>query len=65
MKRSWRGVILMSLVLFSNIVFTQYTINHYYHQNYELVLLFASLNIAVFPVACWIYKKEGRSHERK
>jgi uncharacterized membrane protein len=65
MKRSWRGVILMSLVLFCNIVFTQYTINHYYHEKYKLVLLFAALNIAVFPVAWRIYKKEARSHERK
>lgn len=60
MKRSYRGVILLSIVLLLNIIFTQYTINHYYYQNYRLVILFAALNVVLFPVALFIYKKEVR-----
>lgn len=58
MKRSYRGVILLSIVLLLNIIFTQYTINHYYFENYKLVILFAALNVVLFPIALFIYKKE-------
>lgn len=57
-----KGIIAMSGVLLLNIIFTQYTVNHYFHQNYKLVLLFAALNILMFPVALYIYRKEGRKH---
>ncbi|MUT67976.1 hypothetical protein [Paenibacillus sp. NEAU-GSW1] len=61
MKRSYRGVLLLSIVLFLNIVCTQYVVNHYFHQKYELVILFAVLNVALFPSALYIYKKEGKA----
>ncbi|GAA8911779.1 hypothetical protein [Paenibacillus ehimensis] len=61
MKRSYRGVILLSIVLLLNIIFTQYTINHYYYENYKLVILFAALNVILFPMALFIYKKEVKN----
>lgn len=61
MKRSYRGVILLSVVLLLNIIFTQYTINHYYFENYKLVILFAALNVVLFPIALFIYKKEVKN----
>ncbi|MBU7314955.1 hypothetical protein [Paenibacillus oleatilyticus] len=61
MKRSYRGVILLSIVLLLNIIFTQYTINHYYFENYKFVLLFAALNVILFPIALVIYKKEVKN----
>ncbi|MGO4547988.1 hypothetical protein AB4Z29_24645 [Paenibacillus sp. 2TAB23] len=61
MKRSYRGVIMLCVVLFLNIVCTQYVVNHYFHQKYELVLVFAVLNIILFPIALYIYKKEGKA----
>ncbi|MCP1308807.1 hypothetical protein [Paenibacillus tyrfis] len=61
MKRSYRGVILLSVVLLLNIIFTQYTINHYYFENYKLVILFAALNVILFPIALFIYKKEVKN----
>ncbi|CAM4388709.1 hypothetical protein FHS16_003583 [Paenibacillus endophyticus] len=61
MKRSYRGVIMLCVVLFLNVVCTQYAVNHYFHQKYELVLIFAVLNIILFPIALSIYKKEGKS----
>lgn len=60
MKRSWRGVILLSCVLFANIVCTQLTVNNFYYERYTNVVIFAALNMILFPVALWIYKKEAR-----
>ncbi len=57
MKRNYRAVIGLSLVLFLNIVCTQYTVNMYYYEKYELTILFAVLNILLFPIAVLIYKK--------
>ncbi|MDF2652424.1 MAG: hypothetical protein K0Q73_8229 [Paenibacillus sp.] len=62
MKRKYRGVILLSLVLLLNIVCTQYTVNYYFYQNYERVLLFAACNVILFPIALYIYRKEVRDH---
>jgi hypothetical protein len=58
MKRSYAGVILLCLVLLVNIVFTQQVVNNYFYERYAQVILFASLNVLVFPVAFLIYKKE-------
>lgn len=58
MKRSYRGVMLLSLILFFNIVLTQYTVNFYFYEKYALVILFVSLNLILFPIAFYIYKKE-------
>jgi hypothetical protein len=58
MKRSYRGVFMLCAVLMLNIAFTQYAINHYYFENYRITILFVLLNIALFPAALWIYKKE-------
>ncbi|WP_438445244.1 hypothetical protein [Gorillibacterium sp. sgz5001074] len=60
MKRSWRGVILLSCVLFLNIVCTQLTVNNFFYERYENVLVFAAANLLLFPVAWWIYKKEAK-----
>lgn len=64
MRRSYRGVILLSGVLLLNICFTQYTVNHYFYQNYRLVVVFAALNLLMFPIAYYIYKKETKENER-
>jgi len=58
MKRSYRGVLLLSGVLLLNLVFTQYAVNFYYYEKYSLVVLCAVFNIILFPIACFIYRKE-------
>lgn len=63
MKRSYRGVILLAFVLFLNIVCTQYTVNFYFYDKFALTVLFAVLNLLLFPIAIYIYKKEVRRHE--
>ncbi|WP_166237779.1 hypothetical protein [Paenibacillus turpanensis] len=60
MKRSWRGVLLMCGVLFLNIVFTQKAVHQFYYERYEQTILYAVLNLAVFPLALWIYYREKK-----
>ncbi|MCG7216400.1 hypothetical protein [Paenibacillus mucilaginosus] len=58
MKRSWLGVILLSLVLLLSIVFTQQVVNAFFYEKYARVLLFAGGNVLLFPLSLWIYKRE-------
>jgi uncharacterized membrane protein len=66
MKRSYVGVIAMCCVLMLNIVFTQLLVHQFFYENYDAVLIYMGLNIILFPIAIWIYKKEknkgGNSH---
>ncbi|MBG9587750.1 hypothetical protein [Cytobacillus firmus] len=57
MKRSYLGVIILAAILMMNIVFTQYMVHQYYYENYENVLIFGGLNIVLFPLAVFAYKK--------
>ncbi|WP_026581240.1 hypothetical protein [Bacillus sp. J33] len=57
MKRSYIGVIILSAILMMNIVFTQYMVHQYYYENYVNVLIFGGLNIVLFPLAVFAYKK--------
>lgn len=61
MKRSWRGVIFLSIILFLNIVITQLTVNNYFYQKYTHVVLLAAANLILFPAAIWIYRKEAKN----
>ena len=58
MKRSWRGVIALSIVLFLNIVCTQLAVNAFFYDKFRLVLIYAVCNLLLFPIALWIYRKE-------
>lgn len=57
MKRRYLGVIILAGILMMNIVFTQYMVHQYYYENYENVLIFGGLNIVLFPLAVFAYKK--------
>lgn len=57
MKRSYLGVIILASILMMNIVFTQYMVHQFYYENYENVLIFGGLNIILFPLAVFAYKK--------
>ncbi|PWW28466.1 hypothetical protein DFO73_106282 [Cytobacillus oceanisediminis] len=57
MKRSYIGVIVLAAILMMNIVFTQYMVHQYYYENYVNVLIFGGLNIVLFPLAVFAYKK--------
>ncbi|MBM7554187.1 hypothetical protein [Thalassobacillus pellis] len=58
MKRSYLGVLALSAVLMLNIVFTQMVVHQYYYENYAITILYACVNILLFPIAILIYKKE-------
>ena len=55
----------MSLILLLNIVFTQQVVNAYFYEQYAKVLVFAGLNVALFPIAVWIYRRERSSEQRE
>ncbi|MEK3853666.1 hypothetical protein [Cytobacillus sp. FSL H8-0458] len=57
MKRRYLGVIILAAILMMNIIFTQYMVHQYYYENYENVLIFGGLNIVLFPLAVFAYKK--------
>ncbi|GAA0324722.1 hypothetical protein GCM10008967_14140 [Bacillus carboniphilus] len=58
MKRSYRGVLLLLIVLMLNIIITQKAVFHFYYENYSTTIFLATLNVILFPLALWIYKKE-------
>ncbi|WNS73791.1 hypothetical protein RRV45_12770 [Bacillus sp. DTU_2020_1000418_1_SI_GHA_SEK_038] len=57
MKRSYVGVFVLAAVLFLNIVFTQYMVHQFFYENYVNTLIFCGLNIVLFPIAWFAYKK--------
>ena len=57
MKLRVAGVITLCAILMLNIIFTQYMVHQYYYENYVNTLIFGGLNIILFPVAVYVYKK--------
>ena len=57
MKFKFIGVALLCAFLMMNIVFTQFMVHQFYYENYINVLIFGGLNIVVFPLAFFTYKK--------
>ncbi|MCM3440144.1 hypothetical protein M3683_04760 [Metabacillus halosaccharovorans] len=56
MKRNYLSVFLLCIVLFLNIIFTQYMVHQYFYENYMTSLIFCGLNLLLFPAALIIYK---------
>ena len=57
MKLRVAGVVILCAILMLNIIFTQYMVHQYYYENYVNTLIFGGLNIILFPVAFYVYKK--------
>ncbi|MFJ7993059.1 hypothetical protein ACIQY5_12850 [Peribacillus frigoritolerans] len=57
MKFKFIGVALLCAFLMMNIVFTQFMVHQFYFENYINVLIFGGLNLVVFPLAFFTYKK--------
>ncbi|AMM92807.1 hypothetical protein UP17_09940 [Peribacillus simplex] len=57
MRLKFIGVALLCAFFMMNIVFTQFMVHQYYYENYVNVLIFVGLNIVVFPLALFTYKK--------
>jgi len=51
-------LLLLVLVLFLNIIFAKYIVHQFFYQNYVNTLIFVSLNLILFPIAIFIYKKD-------
>jgi hypothetical protein len=57
MKPRVVGVAILCAVLMLNIIFTQFMVHQYYYENYINTLIFGGLNIILFPIALYMYKK--------
>lgn len=57
MKLKVMGVVILCAILMLNIIFTQYMVHQFYYENYVNTLIFGGLNIILFPVALYVYKK--------
>lgn len=57
MKLRVVGVAILCVVLLLNIIFTQYMVHQYYYENYLNTIIFMGLNILLFPIALYVYKK--------
>jgi hypothetical protein len=57
MKLKYVSVAILCVILLLNIIFTQYMVHQYYYENYINTLIFGGLNILLFPIAIFVYKK--------
>lgn len=46
-----------------NIVFTQKMVHQFKFENYEGALLYCLLNLLVFPIALFVYKRDRKQSE--
>jgi hypothetical protein len=60
MKRNYISVAILCGILMLNIVFTQYMVHQYFYENYVNTLIFMGLNIALFPIAIYVYKRDRK-----
>jgi uncharacterized membrane protein len=60
MKRNYISVAILCGILLLNIVFIQFMVHQYYYENYINTLIFMSLNIILFPIAWFVYKRDQR-----
>lgn len=56
-----RYLLLLVLILFLNIVFAKYIVHQFFYQNYVNTLIFVGLNLILFPLALFIYRKDRQS----
>ncbi|GIN61048.1 hypothetical protein J27TS8_10410 [Robertmurraya siralis] len=55
--------ILLLICLMLNIVFTQKMVHQFKFENYEGALLYCLLNLLVFPIALFVYKRDRKQSE--
>lgn len=60
MKHNYLNVAILCGILLLNIVFTQYMVHQYFYENYTNSLIFMVLNIILFPIAWFVYKKDRK-----
>ncbi|WP_442597974.1 hypothetical protein [Neobacillus sp. D3-1R] len=60
MKRNYISVFILAGILLLNIIFTQKMVHQYFYENYVNTLIFVGLNIILFPVAWFVYKRDRK-----
>lgn len=51
-------LILLAGILFLNIIFAKYIVHQFFYENYVNTLIFVGLNILLFPIALYIYRRD-------
>lgn len=65
MKPSKANFFILCAVLLLNIVCTHFMVQQYFFENYANSLIFVALNIALFPFALYIYKRDRKQEREK
>ena len=60
MKAKNMRFILMCIVLFLNIIFTQKMVHQYFYENYKNALIYCALNLVILPAALFLYKYDKK-----
>lgn len=60
MKLKFISVGILCGILLLNIVFTQKMVHQYFYENYVNTLIFMGLNIVLFPIAWFVYKRDRK-----
>lgn len=60
MKRNYVNVLILCIILAMNVVFTQFIVHQYYYENYISTLIYCGLNLLLFPIALYVYKKDKK-----
>ncbi|MHC0036163.1 hypothetical protein [Pseudoneobacillus sp. C159] len=60
MKRSNLSLAILCGILLLNIVFTQKMVHQFFYENYVQTLVYMGLNIVLFPIALYVYKRDQR-----
>ncbi|ALC92429.1 hypothetical protein AM500_23685 [Bacillus sp. FJAT-18017] len=60
MKPSKVNFFILCAILMLNIICTHFMIQQYFFENYATSLIFGTLNVLLFPVAFYVYKRDRR-----
>lgn len=60
MKRNYGSFVILCGILLLNIVFTQIVVHQYYYENYINTLIYCGLNLLLFPISLYVYKKDKK-----
>src|SRR5699024_6336739 len=65
MKRRHIYFGILCAILSLNIIFAKFVVHQFFYENYVNTLIFCALNILLFPITLFIYKRHKKSEDVK
>src|SRR5690625_3665532 len=65
MKRRHIYFGILCTILLLNIIFAKFVVHQFFYENYVNTLIFCALNILLFPITLFIYKRDKKSEDVK